>query len=124
PSARARSTVDSARAGAAEPTEIDSDTAEPAASGSSETGATSTGAPKKRRRRGHRGGRNRKRPGTTGGAEGERALSEATAEAVADVTGEDVLPKDAGPSTQRDDAQPDETPSAPRQRRRRRGSGS
>jgi ribonuclease E len=124
--ARARSTAESARAGTAEPTDTESDTTDSAADESSETGGTSTGAPKKRRRRGHRGGRNRKRPGTTGGAEGERAISEATAEAVADVTGEDVLPKDTGPSTQRDDAQPDESPStqpAPRPRRRRRGSG-
>jgi ribonuclease E len=78
--------------------------------------ATATGAPK-RRRRGHRGGRGRKRPsGSTGSA-----VREATE------AGEDEsLPVDSTEETQRDDAAPDEGTAAPvgaSPSRRRRGRG-
>jgi ribonuclease E len=129
-STRARSAEKPAEGDVTESATLETGATEAATTETSEdgaTGGTTTGAPKKRRRRGHRGGRNRKRPATAEGTEGEHALSEATAEAVADVTGEDVLPKNAGPSSQRDDAQPEETvasSSPSRSRRRRRGSGS
>jgi ribonuclease E len=87
------------------------------AEGTPEAGeaATTIGAPK-RRRRGHRGGRGRKRPSSATGA--AREATEA---------GEDEpLPVDSTEETQRDDAVPDEgtaTPVGSSSSRRRRGRG-